>query len=107
MLPEAGHNAVEGFERPGNVSDQTHVVLLGSNSAGERLQPVYDGMAELLRRSGVGQSVLEAEGESVLAQIMSLTVLGDYASYYLGLLYGADPSPVPRINALKAMIEES
>ena len=40
-----------------------------------------------------------------MAQIMSLTVLGDYASYYLGLLYGADPSPVPRINALKAMIE--
>ena len=106
-LPEAGHNAVEGLERPGNISDQTHVVLLGANVVDERLQPAYDGIVELLNRSGVGQSVVEAEGESVLARIMSLTVLGDYASYYLGLLYGADPSPVPRINALKAMIEES
>ena len=107
MLPEAGHNAIEGLERPGNVSDQTHVVLLGANAVDERLQPTYDGIVELLKRGGVGQSVVDAEGESVLARIMSLTVLGDYASYYLGLLYGADPSPVPRINALKAMIEES
>ena len=106
-LPEAGHNAVEGFDRPGNISDETHVVLLGSGSVDDRLQPSYDGLAELLRRASVGNTVVEAEGESALAQIMSLTVLGDYASYYLALLYGADPSPVPRINALKAMIEES
>lgn len=107
MLPEAGHNAVEGLERPGNISDETHVVFLGSGSVDDRLQPSYDGMGELLRRAGVGHTVVESEGDSVLAQIMSATVLGDYASYYLGLLYGADPSPVPRINALKAMIEES
>ncbi len=107
MLPEAGHNAVEGFDRPGNISDLSHVVFLGSGSVDDRLQPTYDGIGELLNRAGVGHTAVEAEGESVLAQIMSLTVLGDYASYYLGLLYGADPSPVPRINALKAMIEES
>ncbi len=106
-LPEAGHNAVEGLERPGTISDLTHAVLLTSDSMDERLRPACDGIAELLNRSGVGHSAVEAEGESALAQIMSLTVLGDYASYYLGLLYGADPSPVPRINALKAMIEEA
>ena len=106
-LPEAGHNAVEGLERPGNTSDHTHVVLLGPESVEERLRSAYLGVAELLKRSSVGYSVLEAQGESALAQVMSLTVLGDYVSYYLGLLYGADPSPVPQINALKAMMEEA
>ena len=47
-----------------------------------------------------------ATGESALAQMLSLTMLGDYVSAYLALLYGVDPTPTAVIDELKAWLRE-
>ncbi|MCX8126544.1 MAG: hypothetical protein N3E40_05350 [Dehalococcoidia bacterium] len=36
-----------------------------------------------------------------MSHMMSLIYLGDWASYYLAMLNGVDPSPVDRITYLK------
>jgi glucose/mannose-6-phosphate isomerase len=41
------------------------------------------------------------EGGSWLERLLMLLLLGDYASVYLGLLNGEDPSPVAAIDELK------
>ena len=94
-LPEAGHNAVEGLERPGNISDQTHVVLLGANVVDERLQPAYDGIVELLNRSGVGQSCCRGGGGVSLGTDNGLTVLGGYTRLLPGPALRRRPLPRP------------
>jgi len=45
-----------------------------------------------------------ASGRSAFARLFSLVQLGDYASYYLALLYGVDPTPVAAIQAFKAKL---
>ena len=42
-----------------------------------------------------------------LSQMFSLIVLGDYASVYLALLRGVDPTPVGTIEKLKIRLKES
>jgi hypothetical protein len=37
---------------------------------------------------------------------MSLVLFGDYVSAYLAFLYGADPTPTPVIDELKAWLRE-
>jgi len=37
---------------------------------------------------------------------MSLVLLGDWVSYYLAMLNGIDPSPVPEIDLLKRRLAE-
>jgi len=37
---------------------------------------------------------------------LGLVLLGDWVSYYLALLYGIDPSPVPEIDLLKQRLAE-
>jgi glucose/mannose-6-phosphate isomerase len=32
---------------------------------------------------------------------MSLVMIGDFASYYLGILNGIDPTPIPTVGYLK------
>ena len=60
----------------------------------------------ILKDAGVDHRVIDVEGDSPLAEILSTVYLGDFTSYYLTLLYGVDPSPVPPIDRLKQhMIE--
>ncbi len=45
--------------------------------------------------------VVEATGETALAQVFSQIYLGDYVSFYLALLNGVDPTPVELIEKFK------
>jgi hypothetical protein len=33
--------------------------------------------------------------------------VGDYASFYLAILYGVDPTPIPVINELKRRLDKT
>ncbi len=49
---------------------------------------------------------VEPRGESDLARMMSALIQGDFASAYLGLLYGVDPSTTESIRLLKASVKD-
>lgn len=59
-------------------------------------------------QSVVGQQteakVFEAEGATPLERMVHLLVLGDFASCYLAVLRGVDPTPVEVIKSLKAEV---
>ena len=50
--------------------------------------------AARLEARGVAVEQVGRAGRSRLARLFSLVQLGDYASFYLALLYGVDPTPV-------------
>lgn len=97
-LPEAYHNTVEG-KLPASLSLGVHAVLLSSDNH-ERLSQ-HHAITELLAERNVDFSIVCGRGSSVLSQIMTNVLLGDYASCYLALLNGIDPSPVHTIDAMR------
>ncbi|MDP2953386.1 MAG: bifunctional phosphoglucose/phosphomannose isomerase [Chloroflexota bacterium] len=99
VFPELDHNAIEGYHLPDGAP--VSVVLLRSPSLPSPILRRYQATAELLSRAGVPHRMVEARGESLLAQMMSLIVIGDYVSYYLAILNGVDPSPVDNVAYLK------
>ena len=105
VLPEAGHNGVEGYIHPGGITDRTQALLLYSPKLPRVLKARYRAVEELLDKAGVRYKKVEARGVSPLSRMMSLVLLGDYVSYYLGILYGLDPSPVPSIDYFKSRLE--
>jgi glucose/mannose-6-phosphate isomerase len=61
-----------------------------------------DACVELARERSVPVSELRAEGAGRFARLASLVAVPDFASAYLALLQGTDPTPVDAIAALKA-----
>lgn len=102
VLPELNHNAVVGYEFPANLPDLVRVIFLASDYAHPRVKARYRITQEILRQRGIGYHEVKAEGAGALAQMMSSIYVGDYTSYYLAALNGADPSPVKVIDFLKA-----
>ena len=101
VFPELNHNATVGFPLSPEVAQMIRVVLLRSPLLNERVNLRYEVTCELLKRAGVEYEYVDSLGKSALAQMMSLVMMGDFASYYLAILYKVDPSPVEVINYLK------
>jgi glucose/mannose-6-phosphate isomerase len=101
VFPELNHNATVGFPLPKEIASKIRVVLLRSPGFSERIKLRYDVTGELLKQAGVAYESVDSEGESPLAQMMSLIMLGDFVSYYLAILYKVDPTPVKAIDYLK------
>lgn len=105
-LPEMNHNAVLGYQQPGELAGNAFVALLRSPANTPRNRVRTDVTAELLQRAGVPHQVIEVQGATPLAQTLSAIHLGDYVSFYLAALYGEDPTPIAAIDLLKERLHE-
>ena len=100
-LPEADHNALVGYGLPKEMAARALVVFLRAPSLHPRILLRYDLTRTALEEAGVESAMVEAEGKSSLAQMMSATLFGDWVSLYLAILNGVAPAPTPPIGILK------
>jgi len=98
---ELNHNAVVGYEFPPEMAGRVYVILLRCPSLHPRILARYQITCEILEKAKVRHEIIDSQGESNLAQMMSSVFLGDWVSYYLAMLNGTDPTPVKTIDYLK------
>lgn len=105
VLPEMNHNEINGWDFPHNMQDKFHVIFLRSPADEHpRVGKRFEILHEVLTSKDVEVTECRAEGTTVLARIFSLISFADWTSYYLALLEGVDPSPVPVISQLKSKL---
>lgn len=100
-FPELNHNEMVGFTLP--QADFT-VLMFRDPADHARLNRRFDLTAELLREKGVQVEVIDMEGERVYNKVFTTLALLDFASYFLALSYGQDPTPVDMVEALKGKL---
>ncbi|MFA5063978.1 MAG: bifunctional phosphoglucose/phosphomannose isomerase [Dehalococcoidia bacterium] len=105
-LPELNHNAVLGYQFPADMADRLYVIFLRCQSLHPRTLIRYKITGELLDQRGIPHQYVDSHGGNDLKHVMSLVLLGDWVSYYLAMLNGIDPSPVPEIDLLKKRLAE-
>lgn len=105
-IPEMLHNSVEAFPTPFPMEGQAVTLLLEPHGLDGGQQQRYAVVAQLLGRNNIPYHRLQADEGPALSQLMNMLVLGDYASYYLALLQGIDPSPNPSIDEAKKLLSE-
>ena len=107
LLPEMNHNEIVGWEVQKEFYPATRVIMLGDPEEGERISKRIDITARLLEAAGASVRRVSTGGENLLARMMSLIILGDYTSVYLGAAWGVDPTPVEKIDHLKSNLAET
>lgn len=101
QFPEFNHNELVGWEILGEYGQFLKVVVLRDADDHARVKARMDIITKKLRDQGITVIELISEGENRLERVFSLIQLGDFASYYLGLLNEVDPTPVEAIEFLK------
>ncbi len=102
VFPELNHNEIVGFEAPGDLLAQLLIIILRDPGDHERVKQRIEISRAIIKERVAQVMEVEARGKSFLARFYSLAYIGDYASYYLAVEYGINPTPVKVIDYLKA-----
>ena len=108
FLPEADHNTLAGTIYPEEVL-MPHMMELflraPSDHARNRLRT--DLTKQTFMLEGINTDFLDARGDSLLAQMWTLILFGDYMAYYLAMAYGVDPTPIQALDNFKAEMKNN
>ena len=107
LLPEVLHNSVESFPSSPEIRQRTTALLLKPHQTTPDLERRYTILGETLDRSGIENRLFTGVAGGSLAQSLSMIVLGDHVSYYMGLLNGINPSETPNIDISKERLSDS
>lgn len=104
VLPEMNHNEIVGWEFPKDVLKDLIVLILRDKIDHERTKHRIEISKEIIKRSGAEIFEFERRDAGLLARLFSLIYIGDFASFYLALLNGIDPTPVKQVDYLKSQL---
>jgi glucose/mannose-6-phosphate isomerase len=105
VLPEANHNQVVPFDDP-TAAERFRVLFLRDSDEHPSVARRVEASQELARERGIGVDEVVAEGDGPTARIASLIAVADFATTYLALLLGVDPTAMAPIDQLKQRIAE-
>jgi len=135
VLPEAAHNQIAAFDGPFTPAARPspgpaeaeglpdlsswdldyedtrpgftplRLVLIVDPEQDQRVAAQQRAVTELTGQRGIGLSELAMDGEHPLVRLAGVVQLADYASVYLAIASGIDPSQAAAVSDLQARIE--
>jgi glucose/mannose-6-phosphate isomerase len=101
-MSELDHNEVVGWVAP--FGERHALIALRTDHEHPELAARFPLSAEIAAGAGALVREVTVSGLPPLASLLRLVMIGDFASCYVGLARGVDPSPVEAIATLKAAL---
>ncbi|MDQ1265513.1 MAG: Bifunctional phosphoglucose/phosphomannose isomerase, partial [Bacteroidota bacterium] len=106
LLPEMNHNEINGWSFPNWLNKKFIVLFLEDEADHPRVKIRFDALASVLSEAADDVIRIKSEARSLLARMFDLIYLADWVSFYLALLNGVDPTPIPLISKLKNILSK-
>lgn len=100
-VPELNHHLMEGLKHPLTNPKNLLFVFINSNLYPERIRQRMLLTKEVAEKNGIEAMILETAAAAKLSQAFELIQLGAYANFYLSILYGQNPAPIPWVDWFK------
>jgi len=100
-IPELNHHLMEGLKFPESAKHMLHFVFYNSKLYSDRVKLRYPITAEVIEKNGYQHSIYELQSTTKMEQAFELLILGSFLSFYLAILYGINPSPIPWVDYFK------
>jgi len=101
VFPEMNHNEIMSWRYPGWFVKKTVPVFISSDREHPRTKKRFKITREIISEVNSDILDLKTEGDNLLEELFYLIVLGDWISFYLAVLNGANPTEINGIDTLK------
>lgn len=101
LIPEANHHLMEGLTFPDFIKKDLALVFFESLLDEERIQKRMVITKEVAKKSGMEVAAYQLQEKDWLGQSFEMLVLGSYLGFYLAMIYGIDPTPIPAVDYFK------
>jgi glucose/mannose-6-phosphate isomerase len=106
-LPEMNHNEINSFGNPEDLVRRISIIYLRDKNDHPRIQQRFDALFDIFGEKVSDQFTFKGNGNYFLTRMFELIYLGDWLSYYIAVLGGVDPTPIPIINYLKKRLTDN
>jgi glucose/mannose-6-phosphate isomerase len=104
VLPEMNHNEINSWSNPGESLKDFSVIFMKEKEDNWRIIKRFEAVETILSEKAANIINTEISEGGYLARMFDLIYLGDWVSYFLAILNREDPTPIPLISELKALI---
>jgi glucose/mannose-6-phosphate isomerase len=103
-VPELNHNEMVGFTNP---QANFQFILLQNEVETSRNIKRFEKLQQLFESRGLAVSkIVVPDFGNKLANLVAMTLIGDWTAYYLALAYGIDPTPVDMVEEFKLLMKD-
>ena len=105
-LPEMNHNEIVGFKNNQDILNHISIIWIKDEKDHPRIAVRQESTQEIIDDLCANHEVVSAVGDSVATRFLHLIHYGDWVSYWCAILHQTDPTPVKKIDRLKAILSE-
>lgn len=104
QIPELNHHLLEGLKYPSD--KKMKVLFINSNLYSPSIQKRIELTKDVVSKNNIEWLEYYPNGSNKISQILNFLSFGGYATFYLGVLYGEDPSLIPWVDYFKKQLKK-
>jgi len=106
VIPEINHHLMEGLKFPQNNEHRLIYATFSSNLYLKSNQQRMILTQQVIEKNNLSYLDHQLTSPSKLTQAFELILLGSYTNYYLAMLNGQDPTPIPWVDWFKKQLKK-
>jgi len=106
-IPELNHHLMEGLAFPKSNVETLLYVFINSSLYPERIQKRFLITKDIIEKNHIPTMTITPQSNNMLTQAFELLQLGGFINYYLSMLHGVDPAPIPYVDEFKIRLGQS
>ena len=104
-LPELDHHLLEGILKPAGLKKNLFFIIFQSELYHPRIARRCKLTAEVLKKNGISNLILNPSQTSLIGEALDITILGCFTAYFLSKLNKVNPLPNPWVDYFKKKLK--
>lgn len=100
-IPELNHHLLEGLGNPIEAKKLLYFLFIESDLYTKQVIDRYGVTKDVVEQNGIETGVYKLQSPRKLTQIFEELMFGSFINYYLAMLYGINPAPIPWVDYFK------
>lgn len=106
VVPEINHHLMEGLQYPSENERNLFFVLFDSPLYHARTQIRMQVTQDVIARAHIDAALIGLDAPTRLQQAFEVITFGAYTNFYLAMLNGLDPAPIPTVDYFKDQLKK-
>jgi glucose/mannose-6-phosphate isomerase len=106
VVPEINHHLLEGLKFPKSNALNHLFIFFQSNLYLEKNQKRINITQQIVEENDIETIKIELVSETKLSQVFELITIMSFTGFYISILEGLDPSPIPFVDMFKAELKK-
>lgn len=102
QIPELNHHLMEGLKFPKENNKNIFLFIVNSNLYSDQIKKRIKITKDISEKNGIETFEFSLKADNALSQSFELIQFGAFVNFYLAMLYGIDPAPIPWVDYFKA-----